>query len=100
MSRKRKRNSPKCPLCRKYYCHKRRISHHHIFCRYWYSINVTVEVCSQCHQKEFNRLYPMDLKGDPWSLSLCLHNWVEFCKIKGKNAFLIYPKLTKLEPLY
>ncbi len=87
-----------CPLCDHEYEGQHYWTRHHIFPKFWYEGNVTVEVCHTCHQLEFHRMFPMGNKI--WIPSVCVQNWVKFCKSKGKNAYHIYPQLCKIEPIY
>lgn len=95
MSRKKKNTEETCPICDKYYCKKRLKTRHHIFCKYWFTDGLVVYACSQCHQKEFHKIYRMDYYN-PWTRLQCLSYWVAFCKSKGKNAYVIYPVLNDL----
>lgn len=93
-----------CPLCDKQYDphvqgqFNNVRTKHHIFPKFWYHSGVVVYACSLCHTYEFHIIFSMD--GKVWTRSECLQNWVKFCKFKGKNAFEIYPQLTRLEALY
>jgi hypothetical protein len=99
MSRKKKNTEETCPICGNYYGKYRQKTRHHIFVKWFYCDGLVVYACSECHQKEFHKYYPM-YWDRPWSRSQCLSYWVQFCKSKGKNAFAIYPELCKLQPLY
>ena len=98
--RKKKVIPAQCPICDYKWdgiYHKR--TRHHIFPKWYYLGGLKVYACSRCHQYEFHVLFPM-IKNEPWSESVCVQNWVNFCELKGKNAYVIYPELTKLQPLY
>jgi len=99
MSKKKKHIGEVCPICDYAYDKTHRRTRHHIFPRWWYNGNIVVIACSKCHQKEFHIKFPMKW-GCIWSPSECVQKWVKFCKSKGKNAYIIYPELTKIEPLY
>lgn len=83
-----------CPLCEEKYTKDNRLTNHHIFPKTWFGEcrNVKVEVCHNCHCKEFNSLFIMTACF-PWTKKQCVNNWIYFCKIKGKNALEIYPQL-------
>jgi hypothetical protein len=99
MGRKKKKVGEVCPICDCAYDSKHRRTRHHIFPKWWYSNGLTVVACSKCHQKEFHVKYVMSWKN-PWTPSECLNYWVKFCKLKGKNAYVIYPELMDLQSLY
>ena len=84
-----------CPLCGLSYHKRNRKTEHHVLPRMFYSgeENCKVEVCQTCHQREFNKEYPMI---SVWTKQKCVNNWIKFCKSKGKNAYEIYPQLLKL----
>ena len=98
MSKNKNRTPGVCPICDSHYGKLHRKTRHHIFPKWWYKGGITVDVCSQCHQKEFHKQYPMRF-GEVWSISECVQNWVKFCKSKGKNAYIIYPELKELKPM-
>lgn len=99
MKKKRRDFGECCPICSKPYGKNRKRTRHHVFPRWWYRDGITVYACSQCHQKEFHKRFPMKYK-EVWNVSECVQNWVKFCKSKGKNAYEIYPELCDLQPLY
>lgn len=94
---KKKKFAPEtCPICDNLYGKYRLKTRHHIFFpSRWFENSLVVYACSQCHQKEFHKLYRMDYYN-PWTRAECLANWIKFCKSKGKNAFVIYPELITL----
>lgn len=97
---KKKRTLGRCPLCDYNYGDKKhQRTKHHVFPRYWYSSGITVFVCHECHTREFHRIYPMELNKYAWTKQQCLKYWVDFCKSKGKDAFLIYPQLRQFQYL-
>lgn len=71
---------------------------HHVFPKLWYQDGLRIYACSLCHTYGFHQMFPMGNRI--WTPSECVQNWVKFCKSKGKNAYVIYPELCKLEPLY
>ena len=88
-----------CPLCDKPYSVENNRTKHHVFPSYWHKkgvygriAGITVYACQNCHEKEFNTLYPMNLKN-PWTPAECLIYWIQFCYSKSKDALLIYPQL-------
>ena len=87
-----------CPICNYKYEGKRFRTKHHLFPRYWYHSGVVVYACAICHTYEFHKMFPMNL-NKVWTRSECIQNWVKFCKIKGRNAYIIYPKLMDLSSL-
>ena len=101
--RPQKRDAKTCPICGcKYEAHiegkhTNTITHHHIFPRGWYDIELSVRVCHECHCKKFNKWFQMG--SNPWSKKLCLFHWVDFCMRFGKNAFEIYPQLNRFKYL-
>lgn len=99
MSKKKKKIGEVCPICSAPYGKGHTKTRHHIFPKWWYKNGITVLACSKCHQKEFHIKYRMRY-GEMWTPSECLMNWVKFCKQKGKDAFVIYPELCNIEPLY
>lgn len=84
-----------CPICDKPYDSKRYRTRHHIFPVWWYEDGIKVYACNQCHQVEFHHWYPMAY-SKPWTPNQCIRKWVEFCFIKGKDAYAIYPVLNEL----
>lgn len=93
-----------CPLCDRKYTIENNRTKHHLFPKYWYSrngtvgpvkIGITVYACHECHEVEFNHLYPMIL-NQPWSKSECIINWIKFCYSKGKEPLRVYPQLDNL----
>lgn len=98
MSRKRRFPEEVCPICERAYGKNRSKTRHHIFPRWWYRIGIVVIACSDCHQRQFHKKYPM-VYGEIWTRYECVQNWVDFCKSKGKNAYVIYPELCNFESL-
>lgn len=90
-----------CPLCGKPYTEENNRTKHHILPCYWNKRvygnkkNVTVWACEKCHEKEFNKMYPMHLNR-PWTPAECVINWLKFCISKGKDPLKIYPQLSQL----
>lgn len=96
-----------CPICDREYTLENNITKHHIFPKYWYGSKgtvtnlrwkVTVIACMECHVYDFHAMFKMRLKA-PWLVSDCVQNWVKFCKTKGKDAYVLYPKLLNLQPM-
>lgn len=81
----------KCPICDELYTKERIKTKHHIFPKLWYVINLTVYACSVCHQQEFHHLYPM--RKRVWTRGECIRYWVNYCSLKQKSAYKIYPHL-------
>ena len=91
---KKKKELGNCPLCRCHYGGKmHRRTKHHIFPKFWFNECLTVLACHECHTREFHKIYPMNLSGNAWTKKQCLMYWVEFCKLKGVDAFKVYPQL-------
>ena len=96
-----------CPICHKQYQKQKMQKHanvrtrHHVFPQIWYGPNgITVYMCFDCHIYGFDKIFYMDLSGQPWLPSECVQNLVKFCKYHGKDAYAIYPQLRNMEPLY
>ena len=89
------KNNGKCPLCKKTYTGQNFKTGHHLFPQKWFSGGPKLPVCHECHQKEFNVLYPMTTL---WTKRECIDKWIKFClsKIKGKNIYKIYPELIEV----
>lgn len=90
-----------CPLCDRPYTEENNRTKHHVIPVYWNKLkiyksksNVTVCACEECHEKEFNSLYPMKL-NKPWTRAECVMNWLKFCISKGKDPLKIYPQLSQ-----
>jgi len=93
-----------CPICDRMYEQEVKYkfsnvkTRHHIFPKLWYKSGLVVYACSECHTYGFHKMFPM--RNRIWTPSECVQNWVKFCKSKGKDAYVIYPELTEIEPLY